>query len=950
MLLGRRFPSAILIIALFVMLAAGVGIARQQPNPASSAATAPLNQAIPVDPSITTGRFANGLKYYIRKNAKPEDRAELRLALNAGSVLEDDDQRGLAHFVEHMAFNGTKNFPKLDIVNFVQSIGMRFGNDLNAYTSFDETVYQLQVPTDKPEVLERAMLILGDWAQNVTFDPAEIDKERGVVLEEWRLGRGAEGRLRDKQFPVILQGSRYADRLPIGTPEILRNFSHSRLIQYYKDWYRPDLMAVVAVGDFEVPAIEALIKKHFEPIPAAVSPRPRPAYPVPDHPGTNYAIATDPELQGTSVSVYHTMPARDQSTVGAYRQQLIVEQLFTNMLNERYQEIALKPGAPFLGAGAGIGAFVRTADASSLSAGVKEGGVEAGLDSLFTEAARVAKFGFTASEFERAKTNALRRFERLIAEKDNQTSAPLAAEYIRNFTTTEPIPGIAYEYELYKRFLPQISLNEMNALARLWAPDRNRVVVVSAPEKAGVTQPTQARLAAVMTAAAAKDLTAYADTTTTAPLLAAAPKPGSIVSTTNKEQFGITEWTLSNGATVVLKPTTFKQDEILLRAFSPGGTSLASDQDFVSAQTAGQVAAAGGLGQFSAIDLRRVLTGKAASVGPAIGEVSEELSGSASPKDLETMFQLLYMRFTAPREDPTIFQVMKEQTKIALANQQNSPDFAFHVAMTEAMWGNHPRARPMTPARVDEMNLEKSMTFYKDRYKDASDFTFVFVGAFDLATMRPFVEKYVASLPSIKRTETWRNVDMHRATGVVSRRVNKGIEPKSDTVITFSGPFQYDQKHRIDLRMLTMVLEGRLREALREDLGGTYGVSVSPGFSKIPRQEYTVTVSFGSAPDRADALVDTIFKKIDELKITGPNERELASFREILLRDYESNTKTNGFFMREIATRYQFGEDVSALFNLPRFYNALTPGGVQDTAKQYLNTNNYVKVQLFPEK
>jgi zinc protease len=401
---------------------------------------------------------------------------------------------------------------------------------------------------------------------------------------------------------------------------------------------------------------------------------------------------------------------------------------------------------------------------------------------------------------------------------------------------------------------------------------------------------------------------------------------------------------------VVLKPTTFKQDEILLRAFSPGGTSLASDQDYMSATTAAQVVAAGGLGQFSAIDLRKVLTGKAANVGPAFGEISEELSGNASPKDLETMFQLLYMRFTAPRADPTIFQVMTEQTKIALADQKNSPDFAFSQAMSEAMWGNHPRARPMTPERVDEMSLDKSVTFYKDRFKDASDFTFVFVGTFDLATMRPFVEKYVASLPSVRRSETWRNVDMHRATGVVTRRVNKGIEPKSETVITFSGPFQYDQKHRIDLRIMTMVLEGRLREALREDLGGTYGVSVSPGYNKIPRQEYTVTVSFGSAPDRADALVDTVFKKIDELKATGPNASELASFREILLRDYESNTKTNGFFLREIATRIQFGEDLTDLFNLPRFYNELTPATVQDTAKQYLNVNNYVKVQLFPEQ
>jgi len=947
---GNRRTVLSLVTATFVAASCLLTFA-QQPAPAPRpAATAPLTEKIPVDQRITTGRFANGLRYYIRANGKPEDRAELRLAVNAGSVLEDDDQRGLAHFVEHMAFNGTKNFPKLDIVNFVQSIGMRFGNDLNAYTSFDETVYMLQVPTDKPEVLDKAMLILGDWAQNVTFDPAEIDKERGVVMEEWRLGRGAQGRLRDKQFPVLLQGSRYADRLPIGTPEVLQKFPHNRLKQFYTDWYRPDLMAVVAVGDFDVPAIQALIKKHFEPIPAAKSPKPRPAYPVPGHKGTAYTIATDAELGGTSVQVYHTMPARDQSTVASYRQQQIVDHLFTGMLNQRYQEIALKPGAPFLGAFANIGAFVRTADSTTLSAGVREGGVEAGLDALFTEAARVAKFGFTPSEFERQKTDTLRSFERLIAEKDNQQSGTLAAEYIRNFTTTEPIPGILYEYELYKRFLPQIALNEVNALAKNWAPDENRIVVVSAPQKPGAAPPTQARLAAVMASASTKELKPYEDTTTAAPLLATVPAPGTIVSTTAKEPFGITEWKLSNGATVVLKPTTFKQDEILMRAFSPGGTSLASDQDFVAAQTSAQVAAAGGVGAFSAIDLRKALTGKVANVGPAIGDVSEELSGSASPKDLETMFQLIYLRFTQPRSDPTIFSVMTEQTKVALANQRNQPEFVFGEAMSSAMWGDNIRTRPLTPERVDEMNLAKSMAFYKDRFSDASDFTFVFVGTFEPATMKPLVEKYVATLPSTKRQETWRDVGLRRATGVVTRRVNKGIEPKSETVITFSGPFQYTQQNRVTMRAMGMVLEGLLREALREDLGGTYGVSVSPGYTKIPRQEYTVTISFGSAPDRADALVDTIFQKISDLKANGPSTRDLNSIREIMQRDYETSSKQNGFLLREIATRYQYGEDLKDLFSLPDYYAKLDGTMVQEAAKQYFNTNNYVKVQLFPEK
>jgi zinc protease len=921
----------------------------QQSGPAANPSTAPLTSTMPVDATIATGRFANGLRYYVRANRKPEVRAELRLAVNAGSVLEDDDQRGLAHFVEHMAFNGTRNFPKQDIINFVQSIGMRFGSHLNAYTSFDETVYMLQVPTDQPAVIDRAMLVMSDWAQHVTFDPLEIDKERGVVLEEWRLGRGAQGRIRDRQLPVLLEGSRYADRLPIGTPEVLKNFTHDRLKQFYTDWYRPDLMAVVAVGDFDARAVEALIRKHFEPIaPAASGARPRPAYPIPPRAGTAYAIADDAEIASTSVSVYHTTPARDQSTLGAYRQQLIVERLFTGMLNARLSEIALKPGAPFLGAGAGIGRLVRTAESKTLSAGVRENGVEAGLDALFTEAARVATFGFTASELDREKANLFRGIEQAMAEIANQQSSSLAAEYIRNFTTDEPIPGLAYEYELYKRFVPGVTLDDVNALAQAWAPDRNRTVLVSAPAKPGVALPTEAALSAVMASAAARPLTPYEDTSSTQPLVATLPTPGRIVSTESKEAFGVTEWRLSNGVLVVLKPTTFKQDEILVTAFSPGGTSLASDANFIAAETAAQVVGAGGLGPFNAVNLRRALTGKAASAGASIGDNFEEINGGASTKDIETLFQLIHLRFTAPRSDPAIFSVLTDQLKVGLANQRNTPEFAFNEALTSAMWQGHLRARAMTLDRVAEMDLDRSMAFYKDRFADAGDFTFVFVGSFDLATIRPFVERYLGSLPSRGRRESWKDVGMRRATGLVERRVSKGIEPRSQTRLVFSGPFQYDQASRVTLRATAMVLEGELREALREDLGGTYGVGVSAGYSKIPRPEYTISISFGSAPDRADALAAVALEKIEALKADGPDERDVTNIREIMLREYESSTRQNGFFLREIAARYQHGEDLADLFGLAGFYRRIDGAAIQAAARQYFGAN-LVRVQLFPE-
>ena len=942
-----RTPSRpVLLVAVLVSATALTLAADQAPAPAPSA---PLGSAIPPDPQITIGTFQNGLKYYIRTNKKPEGRAELRLVVNAGSILEDDDQLGLAHFVEHMAFNGTKNFAKQEIVAFMESIGMRFGPSLNAFTSFDETVYMLQVPTDKPEILEKSFLILEDWAHNVSFDPAEIDKERGVIVEEWRQGRGAGARIQDQQFPVLLKGARYAERLPIGKKEIIETFKHDRLKQFYSDWYRPDLMAVIAVGDFEKPAIEALVKKHFGSLPAARSPKPRTTYPVPDHPGTLYTIATDKEASGSNVSVYSKMALRDPTTVGSYRRQ-IVENLFSGMLSARFAEIAEKPGAPFLNAYAGRGGFVRTKEASMLSAAVKEDGITTGLEALFTEAERVTRFGFTEAELDREKRNTLRGYEQALTEKDTQNSAGFAAEYSRNFTQREPIPGIAYEYALHQRFLPEITLGEINSLAREWTPDGNRVVLVSAPQRDGVVMPDQAALARVMTVAETKTLEPYVDKVGTSALLDTMPARGTVARTATRSAFGITEWELSNGVKVVLKPTTNKEDEVLFRAFSPGGTSLVPDVDFISADSASSVISAGGLGKFSALDLGKVLTGKVVQVQPYIDELDEGIVGSGSRKDLETLFQLIYLTFTQPRADKDLFSVMTSQTKILLANRQSQPEYQFILAREAALSQNHFRTRPMTPELIDQLNLEKSLAFYKDRFADASDFTFIFVGSFDEATIRPLAEQYLAALPSLRRKETWKNVGIDPPKGVVERRVEKGIEPKSRASIAFTGTFQYDQTQRVAIRAMSMVLETRLREILREDLGGTYSVGASATYSKLPDPEYRVSIDFGCSPDRTENLVKTVFKEIERLKAEGPTEKQVSDVREALLRDFETNIKQNGYLLTQIAGKYEYGEDPETLLLVPEFYKKLTTAAIQTAAKTYLDTNNYVQVTLFPAK
>ena len=944
---ARTPLHVVAIVAILGCLSIGT-TAQQRQAPAPPASAPALDAAIPLDPAITTGRFENGLRYFIRTAKRPEKRAELRLVVDVGSIVEEDDQRGLAHLLEHMAFNGTKHFPKQEIVTFLESLGMRFGPSVNAYTSFDETVYMLQVPTEKPEVLERAFLILEDWAHAQTLDPEEIDKERGVVREEWRLRRGAGARMQDQQLPVMLKGSRYADRLPIGTLEVLDTFPHERLQAFYEDWYRPDLMTVIATGDFDPAAVEKMIRTHFERIPAAKGKKPRPSFPVPDHPGTLYAIATDKEATAANISIYSKMEPRDPRTTGAFRQE-VVERLFSSMLGARFSELSQKADAPFVGAGGSRGQFVRTKDVSTLSALVKGDAIQQTLDVLFTEAERVARFGFTPGELERAKLNTMTSVDRAMREKDNTPAAVYANQLVQHVLQNEPVPGIPYEHDLYTKFLPSITLAEVNALAKDWVPDRSRVVTISAPEKEGFTVPTAAQLTAVMASVGKKEITAYVDTVDEAPLLEAEPRAGAITDTKTRESFGITEWQLSNGVKVVLKPTDFREDEISFRASSFGGTSQVTDADYIPASTASNVVQAGGVGRFSAVDLRKKMTGKTASASVFIGPYEETLQGTSSKKDLETLFQLIYLRFTQPRPDPTAFAVLQGQNKSRLANQEASPAYHFSKALTTALRKDHPRAQLPSVASLEQWNLEKSMAFYKDRLADAGDFTFVFVGSFDLETMKPLVERYLAALPSTGRKETYKDVGLRYATGVTEKRVERGVEPQSRAALVITGAFDKDPKQRVYVRALADVLNARMREKLREDLGGTYGVSVSPAYTNIPIDEYALNISFACDPKRTDELVAEALKEIELLRKAPPTEQQVADVREKLLRDFETSSKQNSYWMFQLSYKYQYGEDPASLFALPDTYRSLTPAIIHDAAKRYLDPSNLVKVTLFPE-
>lgn len=909
-----------------------------------------LQQILPVDPHVKVGQLENGLKYYIRENHKPENRAELRLVVNVGSILEEDDQRGIAHFVEHMAFNGTKHFAKQEIVNYLESIGMRFGPDINAYTSFDETVYMLQIPTDRAEIITTAFQILEDWAHLLTFDKEEVEKERKVVIEEWRLGRGAMARMRDKQFPVLFKNSRYADRLPIGKKEILEKVQAKELRKFYKDWYRPDLMAVIAVGDFDSQKILELIVQHFAHLKSPRKPKVRKIYPVPDHQETLFAIATDPEATSTSVSIYFKQDVHEDKTIADYLN-LIREILFNGMFNARLSElIRSSSDPPFIFAFSNKSQIVRAKEFYILGAVVKENGILRGLETLLTEALRLKKYGFTETELQRQKAELLRGMEIAFNERDKTESSVYAAEYIRNFLTGEPFPGVEYEYKLHKKYLPKIKLDEINALAKTWITDHNRVVMVNAPEKPGLHIPTEAEIRAVFEKSQNEIIKPYADVTSDIPLLAKPPQPGKVVKETYYPEVDVTEWQLSNGVRVVLKPTDFKNDEVLFEAFSPGGHSLAPDEDFIPARTATSIINESGVGKFDRITLEKKLAGKAVRVSPWIGSLEEGMSGGAAPRDLEAMFKLIYLYFTEPRVDSTAFLSYKNRLKDFIANRHASPEAAFQDTIQVTMAQYHPHSKPWSLELIKKMDLRKSFEFYQDRFADASDFTFILVGNFTLKKIRPFVETYLGSLPAKNRKESWRDVGIRPPKGVIEKTVWKGLEPKSRIQIIFSGPFQWSRENRYLLQSMASVFQIRLREVLREEKGGTYGVSVWAIPSHYPLESYQLIISFACDPDRVEELTEVVFTQIKKFKFYGIPYSYVKKVKEIQRRERETNLKENNFWLNILHTYYFHNENPEDIVHYGQLMEKLTPKIVQEYARKYFNEKNFVKVVLYPEK
>lgn len=907
-----------------------------------------LSSEIPFDPNVRKGVLDNGLTYYIRKNSKPEGRVELRLAVNAGSLLEDSTQLGLAHFTEHMAFNGTEHFEKNELIDVLQQAGVKFGAHLNAYTSFDETVYMLTMPTTDT-TLEKGMQILEDWAGAIAFDSSEIDKERGVVIEEWRMGQGAQRRMLDQYLPVLLANSRYAERLPIGTKEVLESFDYETLRRFYENWYRPGLMAVIAVGDINPDSMEMEIKQRFGQLETPAEAPERKQYEVPDQPDTKVAVVTDKEASFNQISLYYKEDSEHYTTLKDYRQ-VITQQLFTGMLSQRLNELAQQADPPFMNAGAYYGSVVRSKDAYQMFAIVPPGGIERGLKTLLKENQRVKQYGFTQTELDRFKKLMLTQYERAYNERSKTESSRYASEYVNHFLEGEPTPGIAFEYKFMQEYLPGIKLEEINVLAQQWIKDQNRVVVVTAPEKEDVAVPDEDSIRALLKEMEDVEVDPYEDIATAEALMENVPEAGKITDEKQLDKIGVTELTFSNGIKAVLKPTDFKNNEILMTASSPGGYSLYSDSVYFSAANADGIITESGVKEFSKIDLQRYLSDKNASVSPYISSLQEGFNGNATPEDLETMLQLTYLYFTNPREDTAAFQSYVSKNKAIYRNILSNPQYYYYDKVASILSQNHPRGGGY-PTVEDWQGVafgEVQQT-YDDRFKDASDFTFFFVGNFEVEKIKSLLATYLGSLPDTDRSEKWKDVGVRPPSGVVKEIVKKGTDPKSMVNITFTGEFDYTRQKAYELNSLIQALNIKLIEKVREEKSGVYSISARADADKYPYEHYSITISYPCAPENVDELTEAVFEQIKQLRQNGPTAADLQKVKEAQRREMETNLKENGFWLHTLENAYFMDQDPAEVLSYEERINQLNAEDLKEVADKYFNMDQYVKVVLYPE-
>ena len=913
-----------------------------------------LTDKLPQAPEIKMGKLSNGLTYYLRKNAKPEKKVELRLVIKTGSILEEDDQQGLAHFTEHMAFNGTQHFKKNEMVSFLQSIGVKFGADLNAQTGFDETIYILPIPVDKPGNLEQGMLVLEDWASAVTFEPSEIEKERGVVLEEERSGKGARERMSKKTLPLILQGSRYALRLPIGKSEILKTFKPETIKRFYKDWYRPDLMAVFVVGDIDLTEAEALIKKHFEKLKGPAHEKPRTYADLPPRQTSEGLVVTDTEATNHILQIlYSAQKTKQDVTLGDFRQS-IIKNLSSQMLGQRMQELTQKAEPPFIFGGSDRGEFVPGYELYFGIALIGKAGVAPAIQAVIQENERARRFGFTNAELQRTKKSLLRNMERAYNERDKTESHEYVEEYIRNFLSGETIPGIENEYNYHKLFLEGISLQEINEFTAKNIPSsaEKKLVLLLGPEKSDFTMPSNAGLLEMVTEAEKLPVTAYEEKAVAASLMAETPTGGRILFDKKNPELGLSELTLGNGVKVIVKPTDFKNDQVVLTGFRFGGQSLYDEKDMYNAQYAASLIQQMGVGEFAPTELRKILAGKTVSASPRLSLLSEGISGQSGAADIASMLQLVHLYFTSPRKDGDLFTAFVTSQQAMVQNMLSDPRTIFQDSVQRMMYAYHPRsARFPRPRDFDKLSLDRSLEIYKERFANARGWTFYIIGSFDLANLKPLIATYLGTLPSSTTpSPSFKDLGIRPVKGVVRKEIKKGHEPKSVISIAFTGETPYSEEEQLKLQALIEVMNIKLIETLREELSGIYGGGMNGGLSKNPYGSYNINLTLPCGPENVDKLIKAAFVEIQKIKDNGPTEADLNKVRESFLKQYQEDLKDNGYWANRLQRSGELGNNPSSILALEARIKQVTPKDLQEAAMKYFNLYNYFQAVLNPEK
>ena len=911
-----------------------------------------LSDPIPLDPNVKMGKLPNGLTYYIRKNVKPEKKLELRLAVNAGSVLENNDQRGLAHFMEHMGFNGSKNFPKNELVDYLQKTGVKFGADLNAYTGFDETVYILPIPTDDPAVVEKGFMVLEDWAFNNLFDKNEIEKERGVVLEESRLSKGSFERMSRQYFPKLFNGSKYAERLPIGTDPVLKNFKHETLKSFYKNWYRPNLMAVIVVGDIDPAEAEKKIKAHFSKFTNPANAPVRPAItPIAQRTKPEAMVVTDDEATNNILQIFNFIkPARKIKTWGDYREN-IVEELISSLINQRLNELTQKADPPFVFGYTGYQSFLRGYNTFISAALLGDNPMQEAMDALISETNRARQFGFLASELDRAKAAMLNGAEKGFLEKDKTLSGQIVGEYVQHYLNSDPVPGAEQHFKFLQQILPGIKLDEINAAAKKMPSTANSFALLQAPTKMKDKLPTNDALLNSIVAANKKPVTAYEEKAIAASLLDKEPVAGKITAETKNEKLGTTDLTLSNGVTITIKPTKLQNDEIAMDAWRWGGYGNFDLADKDNAKSAAQIINEMGLKDMWPTDLQKFLAGKTVEVFPYINPSEEGIEGSSSVKDFETLLQLMYLYYTQPRKDEALFKSYISKNKSMLQFVMQNPQAWYADTVNRILYNNHPWSDGVIPKPqdLDKLNLDKLFSIYQQIYGNAYGMHYTFVGNIDVEKAKPLLEKYIGSLPATPKENKYKDNGVRMVKGMTEANLKRGKESQSTINIFFEGETEYNRDAKLHLAALIEVLNIKIIEKLREDMSGIYGGGLKGSISKRPYPHYTISGSIPCGPENVEKLTNAFMNIIKEAQEKGIDQKDLDKVRETWKKQYHVNLQSNDWWLTGLSTAWIDQSNPESLLDYEKRVDALKVEDLQNAAKKYLTLNNMVKAVLYPE-